>query len=124
MNLSKDPVDIQDGGDLTQGISKDWNWHVAPGFKVFTVELDVGGPQGSPAYTLQGGYAIRLAGGDPSSTPFEESSSGGVAVSTANSGCKLCYDGADQSGQPGQWSLHFSTGQSPATYSVHVVVSY
>jgi len=122
MNLSRDPVDIQDGGDVGQGVSKDWSWHVAPGYTAFTVEVDMAGPQGAPAYTATG-LGWRLTGGDPSKTAAEQPASQ-TSSQTSNSGCVLCYDGSAKDNQPGQWSLHFEAGPSAASWSVHVHVAY
>jgi len=125
LNLTKDPVDIQDSGDLAQGASKDWTWHVAPGYSSFTVELDVDGPQGAPEYVATGlGY--RLVGGDPPQAVKDVQAAGGTGADLAvqPSGCVLCYDGADQPNQAGQWSLHFEAQQGAASWTVHVQVAY
>jgi hypothetical protein len=123
LNLTKDPVDIEKSGDLAEGVALDEAWHVAPGFTAFTVELTLEGPQGSPEYTLQS-HSIRLAGGDPSEVVYEEGTGGGLSLSSGPSRCIVCHDGTALEGQPGQWTFHFSAGNSVGSYSLRVHVAY
>lgn len=118
LNLTRDPVDIQDGGDLTNGTSRDWSWHVAPGFATFTVEVRLRGLQGAPAFAVAD-LRLRLEGGDPSGTVID---TGGFFAGSDS--CTACLDGADLDSPAGQWTLHLSTAPSAAQYSVHVVVAY
>jgi hypothetical protein len=121
MNLSRDPVGIKDGGDLTQAASKDWSWHVAPGFTTFTVRLEIAGLQGSPQYVATG-LKYELTGGDPVQTVQRDS--GGTSIVSRGSQCLVCLDGSTVDGAAGQWHLSFSTEQSAASYTLQVTVTY
>jgi len=118
LNLTQDPVDIQEEGELTSGIDKEWTWHVAPGFKSFTVALSFFGPQGSPVYTLTRA-TYDLTGGDPPQNVAHWDATG-----SSTSGCAVCMDGAELEGVAGQWRLQFDAAPSAAEYSLHIQVTY
>ncbi|MCA1819854.1 MAG: hypothetical protein ABR562_01145 [Thermoplasmatota archaeon] len=118
-NLTKDPVDVQESGDLATGVDKDWDWHVAPGYKTFTVELMVMGPQGAPEYTLYN-YDVSLTGGDPSEQVVHDSQSVASGSGTGAGACLACADGEPA----GSWTLHWSVEHGVGQWAVHVVVAY
>lgn len=115
---SADNVHISDGGDLSMGASKHWNWTVYGNWKTLRADLQLLGPQGGPAVEVVN-LEYTLRGGNPVETKLQDSRT----VGGGSPFCE-CYDGANGSNPYGDWSIDFATGQSAASFTLEVVVEY
>lgn len=117
----RDPVSIHETGDSLNGKGA-YEFKVAPGYRRFTVDLSVTGPNGAPQYVGSGiGYTLLDGAG---TTVLDNPASQTSFTSGPSGGCIVCYDGLKEPHAAGSWSFSFETGTTPGAYAVDIEVAY
>lgn len=112
-----DNVAIDEEGDLTEGMTRSWNWTVQGGFRDFRVQLDIEGFQGSPLVEVNDvRYELRGAG--------EVRVSGGMTLVGGSPRCLVCFNGMEDENPYGDWQLDLAVDPSLARYRLSVDVTY